>query len=243
MLIQADMHTHTVASTHAYSTVTENCIQAQKIGVKCIAMTDHAMYMPDSPHIWHFGNMSVLPREIFGVTVLKGAEANIIDYEGNLDIVDGKPYMLEFLIASYHRYYFADFAVPSPKTVTDGYMKLFENPSVDVIGHPTTAKFPVEWDRFVKGALEFGKLPELNESSVRTGKTPPNIVVEMLRTCKKYGCSILVNTDSHFWSTVGQTPLCEKILTEADFPRSLVANANWEELRAILLHKRPYLDI
>ncbi len=47
MHLQGDMHTHTIASTHAYSTITENCQWAAKYGMKGIAMTDHAMKMPD----------------------------------------------------------------------------------------------------------------------------------------------------------------------------------------------------
>ena len=43
MHLQGDMHTHTIASTHAYSTITENCEWAAKYGMKGIAMTDHAM--------------------------------------------------------------------------------------------------------------------------------------------------------------------------------------------------------
>ncbi len=243
MLIQADLHTHTVASTHAYSTVTENCLYAAQIGLKCIAMTDHAMKMPDAPHIWHFGNMRVLPRKIHGVTVIKGVEANIIDYDGGLDITDGKPYTFEFMVASFHRYYFENFVTPSPSAVTDAYIKLFQNASVDVIGHPTTTRFPVEWERFIKAAREYEKLPELNESSIRTGKTPPETAMEMLRACKKYDCPITVNTDAHFWSGVGQTPICEKIIDEAGFPVRLIANADWEAFRERLLRKRPYLDI
>ena len=45
MHLQGDMHTHTIASTHAYSTITENCQWAEKYGMKGIAMTDHAMKM------------------------------------------------------------------------------------------------------------------------------------------------------------------------------------------------------
>lgn len=41
MHLQGDMHTHTIASTHAYSTITENCQWAAKYGMKGIAMTDH----------------------------------------------------------------------------------------------------------------------------------------------------------------------------------------------------------
>ena len=243
MIIQADLHTHTVASTHAYSTVTENCAQAERIGVKCIAMTDHAMKMPDSPHIWHFGNLGVIPRKICGVTVLKGAEANIIDYEGGLDLVDGDPYKLEFIVASFHRYYFGDFSIPSPKTVTDGYIKALSDPRVDMIGHPTAIKFPVQWERLVPAAKEAGVLLELNESSIKTGKSPAAAVAEMLYTCKKYSCPISVDTDAHFWNAIGATPQCQKALSETDFPVDLVANADWDSLREKISAKRPGIDI
>ena len=33
MHLQGDMHTHTIASTHAYSTITENCQWAEKYGM------------------------------------------------------------------------------------------------------------------------------------------------------------------------------------------------------------------
>lgn len=85
MHLQGDMHTHTIASTHAYSTITENCQWAEKYGMKGIAMTDHAMKMPDSPHIWHFVNLGILPRKINGITVLGGIEANVVSDDGELD--------------------------------------------------------------------------------------------------------------------------------------------------------------
>ena len=243
MLIQADLHTHTIASTHAYSTITENCQQAERIGLKCVAMTDHAMMMPDSPHIWHFGNMTVLPRKISNVCVLKGAEVNIYNYNGDIDIPEQRLKKLEWVVASYHRYMFEGDLPDDPKTVTDGYMKLFENPYVDLIGHPTTTLFPVEWERFVIGAKEHDKLLELNESSVLTGKSPKENVVAMLELCKKYDVPICVDSDAHFWSGIGQTPLAEQILSELDFPQKLIANADWNSLRERILIKRPHLDI
>ena len=243
MLIEADLHTHTVASTHGFSTITENCARAKELGVKCLAMTDHGPAMPDSPHIWHFGNMRVLPRKILGVTVLKGVEANIIDYDGGLDVCDGSPYKFEFVVASYHRYYFENFERQSEETVTKGYLKLLENPSVDMIGHPTTKHFPVDWRVLVSAAKEAGVLLELNESSIRDGKSPKETVVEMLLECKKQRCPIAVNTDSHFWGTIAETPISEQILQELGFPRGLIANADWAELRERILKRRPCLDI
>lgn len=243
MLIQADLHTHTLASTHAFSTITENCVQAQKIGVKCIAMTDHAMAMPDSPHRWHFEVQSTLPRQICGVTVLKGVEANIINYDGDIDCKGKLLENFEWVIASHHSQTIKDYTLPDPNDVTAGYVKLFENPYVDVIGHPTTKKFPVEWERLVKAAKEYGKLLELNESSIRSGKSPRENVVEMLKMCKKYELEITVDSDAHFWSAIGQTSLSERILLELDFPMRLVANADWDALRERIHRKRPHLDL
>ena len=40
MHLQGDMHTHTIASTHAYSTITENCQWAEKYGMKGIATAE-----------------------------------------------------------------------------------------------------------------------------------------------------------------------------------------------------------
>lgn len=49
MKLIADLHTHTLASAHAYSTVTENTVQAEKTGLKIMAVTDHGPQMEDAP--------------------------------------------------------------------------------------------------------------------------------------------------------------------------------------------------
>lgn len=42
MKLIADTHTHTLASTHAYSTVLENAKFASEIGLSYLGITDHA---------------------------------------------------------------------------------------------------------------------------------------------------------------------------------------------------------
>lgn len=64
--VVADLHCHTVASTHAYSTVTELARAAAEQRLLAIACTDHGPGAPDAPHLWHFGNMDVLPPSIEG---------------------------------------------------------------------------------------------------------------------------------------------------------------------------------
>lgn len=86
MKLLVDLHTHTVASGHAYSTITENAQAASNRGLKLLGMIEHGPSMPGAPDLYHFGNLSILPEELFGVKILPGVEANIINYEGELDM-------------------------------------------------------------------------------------------------------------------------------------------------------------
>src|SRR5512146_3220126 len=53
--IVADMHTHTIASGHAYSTVNELAHAAAAKGLAAMAITDHGPALPGGPHLYHFG--------------------------------------------------------------------------------------------------------------------------------------------------------------------------------------------
>ena len=86
MQMIADLHTHTLCATHAYNTFTEMAAAAKALGYCALAVTDHAPAMPDAPHAWHFGNWSAMPRTIDGVAILYGAEANVMDTKGGLDL-------------------------------------------------------------------------------------------------------------------------------------------------------------
>ena len=88
MKFVADMHTHTLASDHAYSTISENAASAAKAGLSYLGMTDHCVNMEDALHIWHFCNMGVIPHFLSGVRIIKGVEADLTGYNGELDLND-----------------------------------------------------------------------------------------------------------------------------------------------------------
>lgn len=240
MLLQGDMHTHTIASTHAYSTIMENAVCAKKAGLKGFAMTDHAMNMPDSPHSWHFENLHILPRKIADVTVLKGAEANIIDADGNLDMDDYLLNMMEWIVASMHG---DTFASRDPQTTTKAYLNAVKNRSIDVIGHPTTTRFLCDYEVCVKAFKEYEKLVEINESSLNAGRSKRENVVKMMKLCKKYEVPVVIDTDCHFCELIGKTPLVSQLVEELDFPQKLIMNTDWDKIREFVLKKRPTLDI
>ena len=238
--ITADMHTHTVASTHAYSTVLENCTYAAKQGLRAVAVTDHGMASPDSPHIWHFENLNILPRSIEGVYLLRGIEANIIDDTGALDADGALLSKLEWVVASLHS---QTFEPGDRERNTRAYLGLCENEAVDVIGHPTTKKFTFDMERCVKAFKEHGKLVEINESSIRTGKSPVPIVKELLDLCRRYELPVVLNTDAHYCAQIGRYPISLGILEEIGFPQELVLNSEWERLREHIIRKHGDIGI
>ena len=98
-----DIHCHTLASGHAYSTLNENAEHAKKINLKCFGAADHGPQMPGAPHFYHFANMRVLGAEIRGIRFLKGIEANILNENGEIDLAEEWLKGLDFAIASFHR--------------------------------------------------------------------------------------------------------------------------------------------
>ncbi len=240
MKYEADLHTHTLASTHAYSTIIENCKAASEKGIKAIAMTDHAPMEPDSPHIWHIENLDVLPAKIEGVRVLKGVEANICNSEGKLDISERVLSRLEWVVASLHA---PVFWPGSSDELYDTYKKVCQNIHVDLIGHPTTGDIDYDADKLVKLFKEYGKLVELNEASFASGRTKKNKLVDLITACKKYEIPVAVDSDAHFCYRIGDVNNIARLLNDMEFPSELIVNNDFEKLKEGLLKKRPWIEL
>ena len=230
MNIIADMHTHTVASTHAYSTVKEMTEAARDKGLEFLAITDHTPLSTDGPHIWHFHNLhKAIPRELFGVKIIYGAESSVTDYEGHIDLPENECKALDWIIGSVH----TDI-LPSgtEEQNTNAYLGLAKNPLVDVIGHPANVKFPFDYEKGIRAFKEHDKLVEINESTLLWKNAEGNYR-KIIPLCKKYGVSLIVNTDAHFFTAVGQVSRSMELLKEFDYPRELIVNTD----RALLLER------
>lgn len=69
----ADMHTHTLASGHAYNTINEMIRAASEKKLDIIGITEHAPVMPGSTNAYYFQNLNILEREKYGIEVRYGA--------------------------------------------------------------------------------------------------------------------------------------------------------------------------
>ena len=224
-----DMHTHTVASGHAYSTLHENVQFAKKHGIKILGISDHGPDMPGGPQLYFFNNLKVVPKGIDGVSVLKGMEANIVDVDGNLDKLDPRALPgLDYLIASLHTICIE----PSTKEDnTKAILNAMEQEKVKIIGHPDDARYPLDYEAIVKRAKEKNILLEVNNSSLSPNtfrKGARENVKIYLELCKKYGVRIIMGTDSHICYDIGIFDYAEQLIEEIDFPKELVINY-WED--------------
>ena len=58
-----DLHTHTIASGHAYSTIEAMIKAAEQKGIRLFGITEHAPEMPGTCSGLYFNNLCVLERK------------------------------------------------------------------------------------------------------------------------------------------------------------------------------------
>lgn len=227
MQIVADLHTHTIASTHAYSTVSEMARGAKARGLIAIAITDHGPDMTDAPHEWHFSNLDILPRQIDGVTVIRGIEFNIRP-GGVLDQISEKSLRpVEFALASFHENCFA----PSTKAMhTEALEAVLHDPRVNALGHLGNAHYDFDQEYIISRCNEFGKLVEINSNSFAIRQGSKENCTAIARLCKQYEVPIVVNSDSHIENRVGYVDNAMAMLEEIGFPEELIVNSSRERL-------------
>ncbi|OBR92431.1 MULTISPECIES: phosphatase [Clostridium] len=231
-----DVHTHTIVSGHAYSTLLENAKYASKIGLELLGSTEHGPSMPGAPHKWYFENLKVLPRKLFGVTMLYGCEANIIDYEGNLDLSTDLQEKLDIIIASIHEPIME--ANKNPDLNTSTLLKVMDNPNVHILGHPGNPKFPIHAEEVVKKAKEKNILIEINNSSfVSSRKGSEKNCTKIASLCKEYGVKIILNSDSHFAYRIGGFEAAIEMLKQIDMPEELIINRSKKDFLSFLKSK------
>ena len=224
-----DVHVHTTASIHAYSTFGECVAAARKKNLELVGIADHAPSVPGSIHPFYFLNFKVIPRELDGIKIAMGAELNIIDFSGSTDLPAQILKKIDYAIASLHKECIEPGSVEENTAALLGAMR---NPHVAIIGHPDNPQFPADLEKIARAAKDNHVLLEVNSSSYlptghRTGSADNAKI--MLAACKKYGTKIIMGSDAHIAQDVGNHELSQKILAENNFPEELIINSSVEK--------------
>jgi putative hydrolase len=193
------------------------------------------MEMPGTCHAFYFRNFKVVPRRLGDLRIVCGIEANIMDYEGNIDVPEDIERRMDYIIASLHPN-----ACIKPGTVeqnTNGILGAMDNPYVKIIGHPDDDRIPVDLERVVSAAVEKKVVLEVNNSSLAPGAARQGAdknIRTMLKLAKEQGAYIILGTDSHISYQVGRFDNALAVLEEVDFPEELVINFDPEKLPMVL---------
>ena len=242
MEFYGDYHTHSNYSD-AGQGIEDIVAAARNRGLKEVAITDHG---PLAAVIGVKGVkvylklrkiIDKLNEEYDDIKILLGAEANIRDESGSLDISPAVIEEMDILIAGLHPYTlptsleggFRILAQNSLRHLGKGQQEkainnntkacvaaIENNPSIDILSHPGLF-FKVEAAEVARACAKHEVLFEIN-----CGHEHPDISVIM--EADKYGANFIVNSDAHFMESVGNLEYGEKIIKKLNLGEEKVAN-------------------
>lgn len=230
--LEFDVHTHTIASGHAYGTLTEMAMTASEKGLKLLGVTEHTKGIPGTCKDIYFANMKVVPRRMFGIELMLGAEINIIDYDGTLDLDEKYMDFLDLRIAGIHS---LCYRFGTSRENTRAVINAIKNPNIDIISHPDDGLCSFVYEEVVSAAKEYHTLLEVNNNSLRT--TRKNVrenVITFLSLCKEHDVPVIVSSDAHYMSDIANMDQVCPVLEEVNFPEHLILNYSLDRFKEFL---------
>lgn len=229
-----DLHTHTLASGHAYCTINEMIAMAKKKELELLAITEHGPSMQGTSTDFYFDNIKIMPREYDGLKVLFGIEANILDNNGRVDVWQPLISQMDVVIASLHSPCIRNYGIEGN---TRACVEAMKNPYVNILGHPDDGRLPVDAKAVVEAAKEYKVLIEINNSSLSPMSHRLNArenYGEILKHCKRLGVPVIVNSDAHADVYIKNHEDAFSVIKEYNFPEELIVNRSVDAVKEYL---------
>lgn len=222
--LKLDVHTHTVMSGHAYSTLQEMVAAAQQKNLDILGITEHAPGIPGTCNPIYFRNLHVVPRRFGNLRLLLGAELNILDTKGTLDLDEYYYKMLDIRIAGIHLLCWEGGTIEEN---TQGMINAIRNPWTQIISHPGDGTAELLFEPIVLAAKESKTLLEINNSSLNPNRNKETALrnnLEILRLCKRYEVPVVLSSDAHISYAIADYSFIWPLLQETEFPDELIMN-------------------
>ncbi|MFA5524200.1 MAG: PHP domain-containing protein [Tissierellales bacterium] len=241
MRITGDYHTHTIYS-HGKGTIRENVEVAIKKGLKEIAICDHG------PRHAGFGvkrkNFQIMRNEIDelnkeykDIKILLGVEANIVGYDGEIDVDHSIIELIDILLVGFHfgsvpksigdaykmlvlnflGRFFKGIGSKARKLNTQAVINAINRYNIDLITHPG-AKVDIDTKELAKAASKRGTALEINASH-------GFLTVEFIKIAAQEDVVFMINSDAHTPENVGNVEKGIKRALEANLSITRIVNA------------------
>ncbi len=224
-----DIHTHTLASGHAYGTIREMAQTASEKNLKLLGISEHAPGIPGTVEPIYFSTLYVVPRQLYGVGIIHGCEINVLN-DGSLSLEQKYIDRLDYAIAGIHEQCYHD---EGRKKNTENVISCMKNEKVFFISHPDDDHTPLDYELLVQAAKKYHVALEVNNNTFRRKKKRLNCVDNyktMLKLCMEYQSPVIVSSDAHDPSLVGEFSEAQKLLEEICFDEKLILNTDVEKL-------------
>ena len=229
----ADIHTHTIASGHAYGTIREMAQAAGEQNIQLLGISEHAPGIPGTVDPIYYYNFEVVPRNLYGVEIIHGSEINVLS-GGKLSLDQRFIDKLDYAIVGMHGLCYQN---EGRERNTDNLISCMKHPKVSIVSHPDDGALPLDYERLVAAAKEYHVALELNNSSLRKKDRRLNCIENlqtMLRLCMEMRSPIIVDTDAHDPSEVGRFARAEAFLDEVGFDEELILNTSAAKVKEFL---------
>lgn len=222
---KVDLHTHSLFSRHAYSSLTENIEKAYDVGLEYYGFSDHQHDRFNFGADRHnFINLGVIPNTYKGMKILKGVELNVGEYLK--DYIDFYTKNCDYGIGSIHAY---DHGYDHTKEEnTKFYLEAINYPLIKILGHIDDGHHPCDYYEVIKACKENKVLVELNNASFRNDfrLNGPENQKKMIEICKELKCPVVIDSDSHIKYDIGNITLAYKHAKDCGLSDDLIANIN-----------------
>ena len=198
-------------------------MRAREKGIKAQAITDHGPFLGRNISSTFYERLN---NPIDGIILFKGMECNVINEDGDIDVVEKFIQWYDIVLLGFHDYEKKD---ESPQYYAEVMIKAIKkNPCVDIIVHPNAPHYLIDFRMLADTAAETNTAVELNNAKTRLGRSSEEQTIELIEACIASGCDVAVNTDAHALNEVGDHSVMENLLRQTNFPQERIVNRSMD---------------
>jgi DNA polymerase (family 10) len=195
--IRGDLQVHTSATDGVHD-LAQMVEAARRLGYEYVAVTDHtravrvARGLTRGAFERQFRQIERLQKKCPGITILKGAEVDILD-DGRLDLDEATLAELDVVVVAVHSKFNLSRAAMTKRIV-----RALRHPRAQILGHPTgrligrREPYQIDFAEILAAAADHGVALEINAQPERL-----DLDDVQARAAQEAGVRLVISTDAH----------------------------------------------